>query len=194
MEESILQGIGYAIPALVTGAVAYFVMSGLRNQETNEKKLDLLAQKKKESLPIRLQAYERILLFCERINPVKMLVRIKPIGDSSEAYLQLLLASIEQEFQHNMVQQLYISDDCWNVVITAKIAVINNLKKVFNASDSATDFREKVFLEYSTKAPATDTAVAFLKNEVKKIIYHLHFEIYILHQVYLNEIFTLSFF
>jgi hypothetical protein len=80
MEESILQGIGYAIPALVTGAVAYFVMSGLRNQETHEKKLDLLAQKKKESLPIRLQAYERILLFCERINPVKMLVRIKPRG------------------------------------------------------------------------------------------------------------------
>ena len=170
MEESILQGIGYAIPALVTGAVAYFVMSGLRNQDTNEKKLDLLAQKKKESLPIRLQAYERILLFCERINPVKMLVRIKPIGDSSEAYLQLLLASIEQEFQHNMVQQLYISDDCWNVVVTSKIAVINNLKKVSNTSDSATDFREKVFLEYSKKAPATDTAVAFLKNEVKKII------------------------
>ena len=162
MEESILQGIGYAIPALITGAVAYFVMSGLRNQDTNEKK--------KESLPIRLQAYERILLFCERINPVKMLVRIKPIGDSSDAYLQLLLASIEQEFQHNMVQQLYISDDCWNVVVTTKIAVINNLKKVSNASDSATDFRERVFLEYSKKAPATDTAVAFLKNEVKKII------------------------
>ena len=170
MEDSILQGIGYAIPALVTGAVAYFVMSGLRTQESHEKKLDLLAQKKKESLPIRLQAYERILLFCERINPVKMLVRIKPIGDSSDAYLQLLLASIEQEFQHNMVQQLYISDDCWNVVVTTKIAVINNLKKVSNASDSATDFREKVFLEYSKKAPATDTAVAFLKNEVKKII------------------------
>ena len=85
MEETILEGIGYSIPALVTGAVAYFVMSGLRNQETNEKKLDLLAQKKRESLPIRLQAYERMLVFCERINPVKMLVRIKPIGDSSEA-------------------------------------------------------------------------------------------------------------
>lgn len=99
-----------------------------------------------------------------------MLVRIKPIGDSSEAYLQLLLASIDQEFQHNMVQQLYISDECWNVVVTTKVAVINNLKQVFNATDSATDFREKVFLEYSKKAPATDTAIAFLKTEVRKII------------------------
>tara|TARA_B100000795_G_C22769374_1_gene427184 strand:- start:772 stop:1284 length:513 start_codon:yes stop_codon:yes gene_type:complete len=170
MEETILEGIGYAIPALVTGAVAYFVMSGLRNQETNEKKLDLLAQKKRESLPIRLQAYERMLLFCERINPVKMLVRIKPIGDSSEAYLQLLLASIEQEFQHNMVQQLYISDECWNVVIASKAAVINKLRLVSNSSNSASDFRENVFLEYSKKNPSTDTAIAFLKNEVKKII------------------------
>ena len=51
-----------------------------------------------------------------------------------------------------------------------QIAIINNLKKVSNASDSATDFREKVFLEYSKKAPATDNAVAFLKNEVKKSI------------------------
>ena len=77
MEETILEGIGYAIPALVTGAVAYFVMSGLRTQETHEKKLDLLAQKKKESLPIRLQAYERILLFCERINPSRSFSRQK---------------------------------------------------------------------------------------------------------------------
>ena len=156
MEETILEGIGYAIPALVTGAVAYFVMSGLRNQETNEKKLDLLAQKKRESLPIRLQAYERMLVFCERINPVKMLVRIKPIGDSSEAYLQLLLASIEQEFQHNMVQQLYITDECWNVVIASKAAVINKLKLVSTSSTLANEFREQILLEYAKKAPQTD--------------------------------------
>jgi hypothetical protein len=151
MEETILEGIGYAIPALVTGAVAYFVMSGLRNQETNEKKLDLLAQKKRESLPIRLQAYERMLVFCE-------------------AYLQLLLASIEQEFQHNMVQQLYISDECWNVVIASKAAVINKLKLVSTSSTLANEFREQILLEYAKKAPQTDTAIAFLKNEVKKII------------------------
>jgi len=170
MEDAIIQGVGYAIPAMVTGAVAYFVMIGLRNQDTNEKKMDLLAQKKKESLPVRLQAYERMLLFCERINPVKMLLRVKPIGETPEAYLQLLLASIEQEFQHNMVQQLYITDECWNVIVAAKAAVINKLKQVSNSSSSASDFRENVFLEYSKKGPSTDTAIAFLKNEVKKII------------------------
>jgi len=170
MEEEIIKGIGYAIPALVTGCVAYFVMMGLRNQNTNEKKMDLLAEKKKESLPVRLQAYERMLLFCERINPIKMLLRVKPIGNSTEEYLQLLLSNIEQEFEHNMVQQLYITDECWNVIIASKVAVINKLKQVSNSSDSASDFRENVLLEYSKKPPSTDTAVAFLKNEVKRII------------------------
>ncbi len=170
MEDKILEGIGYAIPALVTGVVAYFVMSGLRKQDTTEKKMDLLANKKKESLPIKLQAYERMLLFCERINPVKILLRVKPIGTNTDDYLQLLLANIEQEFEHNLVQQLYITDECWNVIIAAKSAVINKLKQVATTSNSANDFRENVLLDYSKKMPPTDTAIAFLKNEVKKFL------------------------
>lgn len=170
MEDKILEGLAYAIPALVTGGVAYFIFSGFIKQGTQEKKFELLSQKRKDSLPIKLQAYERMLLFCERINPIKLLLRVKPIGDSTEAYLQLLMASIEQEFEHNMVQQLYITDECWNVIIASKSAVLNTLKQVANTSSSAGDFRENVLLEYSKKAPQTDTAVAFLKNEVKKML------------------------
>jgi hypothetical protein len=170
MEDAILQGVGYAIPALVTGAVAYFVMSGLRNQDTSEKKMEYLAQKKKDSLPIKLQAYERMLLFSERINPVKLLLRVKPIGDAPDAYLQLLLASIEQEFEHNMVQQLYITDECWIAIIAAKSAVINKLKQTASSVGTANALREKVLLDYSKKVPPTDTAIAFLKNQVKKML------------------------
>ncbi len=170
MEDKIFESLAYAVPAIVTGAVAYFIFTGFLKQGNQEKKLELLADKKKESLPIRLQAYERMLLFCERINPIKLLLRVKPIGNSTTDYLQLLLASIEQEFEHNMVQQLYISDECWNVIIASKSAVINTLKQVAETSESASYFRENVFLEYSKKEPQTNTGVAFLKNEVKKMI------------------------
>jgi len=170
MEDKILEGLAYAIPSLVTGAVAYFIFSGFIKQGNQEKKLELLAEKKKDSLPIRLQAYERMLLFCERINPVKLLLRVKPIGNNTQDYLQLLLASIDQEYDHNMVQQLYITDECWNVIIASKAAVMNTLKQIANTSESAGDFRENVLLEYSKKTPQTDTAVAFLKNEVKKML------------------------
>ena len=170
MEDKIFEGLAYAIPALVTGGVAFFIFSGFIKQGTQEKKLEMLAQKKKESLPIRLQAYERMLLFCERINPVKLLLRVKPIGDRTEDYLRLLQSNVEQEFEHNLVQQLYISDECWNVVIASKAAVLNTLRQIAETSNSAGDFRENVLLEYSKKEPQTDTAVAFLKREVKKMI------------------------
>lgn len=170
MEDKILEGLAYAIPSIVTGAVAYFIFSGFIKQGNQEKKLELLAEKKKDSLPIRLQAYERMMLFCERINPVKLLLRVKPIGNNTQDYLQLLLASIDQEYDHNMVQQLYITDECWNVIIASKAAVMNTLKQIANTSESAGDFRENVLLEYSKKTPQTDTAVAFLKNEVKKML------------------------
>ena len=170
MEDKILESIAYTTPAIVTGAVAYFILSGFIKQDHREKKLELLANKKKESLPIRLQSYERMLLFCERINPVKLLLRVKPVGNSTEDYLQLLLANIEQEYDHNMVQQLYITDACWNAIIASKTAVMNTLRQIANSSDSTGDFRENVMLEYSKKLPQTDTAVAFLKNEVKKML------------------------
>lgn len=170
MEDKIIEGLLYTLPAIVTGGVAYYIFNGFLKQTTKEKKLELLASKKKESLPVKLQAYERMLLFCERINPVKMLLRVKPIGDNTDSYLQLLIGNIEQEFEHNMVQQIYISDQCWNVIIASKAAVINKLKQVAENSSSSSDLRENVLLDYSKTLPPTDTAIAFIKSEVKNLL------------------------
>ncbi len=87
MEDKILESIAYILPAAVTGFVAYYMFNGFLKNQSSEKKIELLSQKKKDSLPIKLQAYERMLLFCERINPVKMLVRIKPISENTKDYL-----------------------------------------------------------------------------------------------------------
>ena len=170
MEDTILESIGYILPAVVTGLVAYYMFNGFIRQQNSEKSLELLAQKKKESLPIKLQAYERMLLFCERINPVKMLVRVKPLSENTQDYLQLLIASVEQEFEHNLVQQIYISNDSWTAILATKNAIINKLKQVAETSDSANSLRENVIIHYSKSLPPTDTAISFIKNEVKKLL------------------------
>ena len=170
MEDKIIEGLAYALPALVTGGVAFYMMNSFLKQNNSAKKFDMLAQKKKESLPIRLQAYERMILFCERINPIKMLIRVKPVGSDVEGYLQLVIQQIEQEFDHNLVQQLYVSDECWNVIIASKNSLLNKLKQIAAKSNSASDFRENVLLDYTKEQPPTDVAVAFLKQEVKKIL------------------------
>lgn len=170
MEDKILESIAYILPATVTGLVAYYMFNGFINNKNSEKKLELLAQQKKETLPIKLQAYERLLLLSERINPVKMLLRIKPISESTTDYLQLLIANIEQEFEHNLVQQIYVSTDTWTAILGAKNAVINKLKQVAESSNSANDLRENVLIDYSKTLPPTETAIAFIKNEVKKLL------------------------
>ena len=171
MEDTILRGLGYALPAIVTGGVAYYFFSSFLKHNIAAKNIELLVAKKKESLPIKLQAYERLLLFCERINPTKLLLRVKPIGEDSQHYLKLLIANIEQEFEHNLVQQIYISTDSWTAIIAAKTTLINRLKQTAETAKNSTEFREQALLDYSTVIPPTDTAIAFIKNEVKKLLH-----------------------
>jgi hypothetical protein len=170
MEDKFLESIAYILPAAVTGFVAYYMFNSYIKSQNSERKLEILAAKRKDSLPIKLQAYERLLLFCERINPVKMLIRIQPLSTNTNEYLQLLIANIEQEFEHNLVQQIYISDDSWTAIYAAKSAVINKLKQVAENSNSANDLRENVLIDYSKTLPPTETAIAFIKNEVKKLL------------------------
>lgn len=155
---------------LIIGVIGFYFLKLDVKSKSSQQKVELFADRKKEALPIKLQAYERMLLFCERINPLKMLIRVKPKSDSVDDYLFLLLKNIEQEFEHNLVQQLYISDACWNVIITSKTAIINKLKQVASTSENTQDFREKMMIAYQNTSPATDTAIAYLKNEIKKFI------------------------
>ena len=106
------------------------MFNGFVKLKDSEKKLEVLAAQKKEGLPIKLEACERLLLLCDRINPVKMLLHVPPISEDTSDYLQLLIANIEQEFAHNLVQQIYISEATWTAIYAAKNAVINKLRKM----------------------------------------------------------------
>ncbi|WP_299060743.1 hypothetical protein [uncultured Polaribacter sp.] len=170
MEDKLLESIAYILPALVTALVAYFMFKEFLKQQNSEKKLAILSEVKKESLPIKLKAYERLMLFCERINPAKLLVRVKPVSENINDYLQLLIANIEQEFEHNLVQQMYISDASWTAILASKNAVINQLKQVAETSKTANSLRENVILYYTKTLPPTETALSFIKNEVRKLL------------------------
>ena len=170
MEDKFLESIAYILPAMVTGFVAYYMFSSFINQQNAEKKMELLYNRKKDALPIKLQAYERMLLFCERINPAKIVVRIKPISETTNDYLQLLINNIEQEFEHNLVQQIYISSSTWTAILGAKNATLNKLKQVAETSNSANDFRENILIDYSKILPPTEVAVDFIKSEVKNLL------------------------
>ena len=170
MENQLIETFSYVLPALITGGVAFFMFNAFVKQDNNEKKFEALVNKKRESLPVKLQAYERLLLFCERINPSKLLLRVNPIGTDANSYLHLLINNIEQEFEHNMVQQLYVSEESWKAVLASKFAIVNKLHEIAEKNEEAKELREEALATYAKIESPTETAIAILKQQVKKLI------------------------
>ena len=170
MEDKIIESIGYLLPAAVTGYIAYYMFNRFVSKTDGNTRANVLAKKNKVVLTVKLQAYERMLLFSDRINPTKILVRIPPISENTQEYLQLLMGNIEQEFEHNLVQQMYVSTDAWTAVVGAKNAVLKKLKHVGESAKNANALRETVLIDYSKSISPTETAIAIIKNDVKKLL------------------------
>ncbi|SDS20463.1 hypothetical protein SAMN04515667_1646 [Formosa sp. Hel1_31_208] len=171
MELDILGLLLYCIPALVTGAIAFLFFR--EHIENESRRRDFLIQKdlQKDALPLRLQAYERLSLFLERIKLSKLLVRVNPMSSNKEDYENLLIANIEQEFDHNLAQQIYVTDQCWSVTSTAKNATVQMIRKVTMSDeiDSADKLRETLLTEMIDRRSPSDAALSFIKEEVSNI-------------------------
>ena len=171
MEDILRNIISYTAPSLVVGFMAYYFFLRLSKSEESQKRFDLFKEDKKITLPIQLQAYERMTLVMERINPSKLLIRITPTTDDKEMYVQKLIQSIEQEFEHNLSQQIYISEKCWSVLITSKNATSHIIKKTAENTElvSAQDLREAVLQRMVDGNPPSQTGLTFIKEEVKEL-------------------------
>lgn len=163
----------YTLPAVVTGGVAYLMMQKFVNLDENRRKFQLLRDNQKQALPIRLQAYERMALFLERINPLKLMIRVAPFSNDTTDYMNLLIQNIEQEYEHNVTQQIYLSDEAWVMVVNAKNAIIQNLRNLATDSEikDADQYRMKVLSSLMETESASQLALEFLKSEIKDFIW-----------------------
>ena len=87
MLDSIFESFQYVLPAIIVGIVSYFMFKELLFRQNEQQKLQALQSKKKESLPIQLQAYERLLLFSERVDPNNLINRVKSTSKDPNGYL-----------------------------------------------------------------------------------------------------------
>ena len=168
----IIEILAYTIPSLITGGVAYYLFNSYFKDQQNTRRWLLQKEAQKDALPLRLQAYERMSLYLERINPTKLLIRIIPLSNDKNDYENLVISQIEQEFEHNLTQQIYMSDECWTVITTAKNATIQMLRKAAANPDfsEANSLREYVLAGLFDKATPSSTALAYIKNEVKEFL------------------------
>jgi hypothetical protein len=161
----------YLLPAIVVGLVAYFFFKGHTASEEGRRRYLIQKEAQKSLLPTRLQAYERLTLFLERIDPNKLLLRVKPYSDDLQKYETLLIQNIDNEYEHNLSQQIYVSSECWNLITAAKNATIqvirqSSMNEKVNDSDKIRAFLLNHFMDEVTPS---HKALMYVKKEVSEL-------------------------
>lgn len=162
------------VPSAVVLYGMYFTVKAFLDKQLNEQQLQLKKDNAAVVLPLRLQAYERMTLFLERISPQNLLLRLPAqSGFEVSAYQQVLLAEIRQEFNHNLAQQIYISHTTWSIISNAKetvISTINQATQGLSPNEPALNLSRKIIETIvSNNVHPTDEALKKLKEEVQQL-------------------------
>jgi hypothetical protein len=160
------------IPSSIVLYLAYLLVRMFIEKEIELKKLEVRGRSIETLLPNRLQAYERMTLFLERISPQNLLIRLNAPGMSAREFHQLLLGEIRNEYNHNASQQVYMSEDVWNLMKGAKedlIVSINDAASDMGPESTSLDLSKKIF-EKSVNKPVDPMAHALteLKKEIQR--------------------------
>jgi hypothetical protein len=162
------------LPALIVFITAYFLFRDMLENDQRRREFEFRVLRTKEITPIKLQAYERLTLFLERISPDSMLVRHSPHETTVASYHQILLNIVRQEYEHNLSQQIYVSPLLWETIRGAKeklITVINRSAEELDQKSPGYELSKKIFNNYLDEDPApVALALADLKKEVGKFL------------------------
>ncbi len=175
MKDTLVELVKYTVPALIVLLTAYVVMKNFLDKEISKTKLSIKLTNTKLITPVRLQAYERLVLFLERIAPEAVFVRVYRQGMTTEQLHKILLKTIRSEYEHNLSQQVYVSDDAWEAVKSAKESVlrlINTAAASQKGKENATEFSKIVIEAYnSIDDNPTDVAIKMIKREIQEQIF-----------------------
>ncbi len=166
--DTLLEIIKITVPALVVFLTVYILMKYHYMKVYTMEKMKLKNENSNKTLPLRLQAYERLALFCERITPENMLLRFRKDATTGKDLEQLLILAIKQEYDHNLTQQIYVSESLWSIIKMCKNQVIELVARAAKApdSDDPNVFSEIVLTALDESNPVK-TALKAIRNEVE---------------------------
>lgn len=131
--DAILDILKYTIPALIVFLTVYYLFKGFLNQQYQMEALKLRQSQSKDILPIKLQAYERLMMFCERISIDNLTYRLTHPDMGTQELRNSCLIAIQQEYEHNLSQQVYVSSNLWKIIELAK----NQMQVVISDSEGS---------------------------------------------------------
>ncbi len=177
----------YVIPSIILVLLVYLMMKEFTRY--NLKHMDFLREEQeltrikiqhegnvenmKAVLKAKLQAYERMTLFLERINPPNLIPRVLAAGQSGPSLLKTLQMTIREEFEHNLSQQIYLSDYAWELSKAAKeniLQTINQAGSSLGPKANAADLAQRILVSgFDKETDPVQKALAYLKKDVREM-------------------------
>jgi hypothetical protein len=168
-----LEILKYTLPAALALLGVYLVIHRFFQQETLRLEAERKQGLQREVFPVRMQAYERVVLLLERISPNQLILRVNQPGLTAAQFQSLLTQTIRDEFDHNLSQQVYVSSKAWELVKTAReemIRLINtaagNLPKDSGSENLAGKLLE---LHAGLENDPVARAIEFVKEEARRL-------------------------
>jgi len=172
--EAIADILKITIPPLIVFFTAWLVLKNMISNDQDKRRQELILQNSRTVTPIKLQAYERVVLFLERISLESLLVRVSTPDMSAQQLHSAMLTTIRSEFEHNLSQQIYMSQQAWEVVRNARsnmIKIINSEAEKLKPDTTGMAF-SKILLEkiMELEKEPTRAAIDFVKAEIGRMI------------------------
>ena len=164
--------VAFLLAGLIVFGGVYMLMNRFFKQESERRAWEWRKQNNDIVMPIRLRAYERIVLFLSRIDPKSLLLRFDFAGMTVLQLQQMLLQAVRDEYDHNVSQQIYISREAWVLVVNARenlTQLINTCASQLNTQADAMELANFLLAAYvSNEQSSIDLAINYIKNEMKQ--------------------------
>lgn len=162
------------LPAGAVFAAAYFLVNRFIGNEQNRREFELKKAAQSLVTPVKIQAYERIVIFLERIHPNTLVVRVNKHGMTAQVLHQELIKAIKSEYDHNLSQQIYMSHNAWELVKNSKEEVLKliNISATKVPHDANSNDLAMMVLNITSnldKRLPSEIALEYVKKEISQI-------------------------
>lgn len=163
----------FTLPSLIMLLGVWLVMHKMFGQEEARRNFEIRKQFRDVTLPVRLRAYERIILFLQRTEPESLLMRFDFSGMTVLQLQQMLHKAIRDEYEHNMSQQIYVSNEAWAMVSNAReslVQLINSCAAQLDSEAPAMSLAQTILNTYAASLDTpTEIAINYVKSEVRQL-------------------------
>ena len=168
-----LEILKYTLPSLVVLLAAWLVMYKLLKEERERRNMELRRQDRSVTVPIMLRGYERLTLLLERTTPEHLLLNCDLQNMTATDLQRQLLQTIRLEFDHNVSQQVYVSDEVWAAIVIAKeemLRFVSQTREQLSADASALEYANVMIEAYNLNGETPNQqALKMLKNEARRL-------------------------